>query len=193
MPFVGWSIFLVGMAALYSAYKDQKLTDVIRHAINPSLAAPVSISGGESPNYSGSSYSVGSAGNVGSTSAAAAAAVAYAAAQLGKPYRWAAAGPNSFDCSGLTMMAYRAAGKILPHQSQVQYLITAGSSLPIGQGTNFPTGSLVFFGSSKATIDHVGLVVGPDQMIEAPHTGDVVKYYSISAEGNLVAATNWLG
>jgi cell wall-associated NlpC family hydrolase len=196
MPFVGWLIFLIGTSAAYAAFKGEKLTDVIAHAVNPSAftANPTLKGGGTSgitlpPGTQTEGYTP-----PGNASAGAAAAIAYAAAQLGKPYSWGGAGPNSFDCSGLTMQAYAAAGKHLPHFSQAQYVATSGGSLPIGSGGyNFPIGSLVFFGSSIATIDHVGIVVGPDSMIEAPHTGDVVKYYSISSEGNLVAATYTLG
>jgi cell wall-associated NlpC family hydrolase len=196
MPFVGWLIFLIGTSAAYAAFKGEKLTDVIAHAVNPSAftANPTLKGSGPTggvilpPGTQTEGYTPPS-----NASAGAAAAISYAEAQLGKPYEWGGAGPNAFDCSGLTMQAYAAAGKHLPHFSQAQYVATAGASLPINQGFSFPLGSLVFFGSSIGTIDHVGIVVGPDMMIEAPHTGDVVKYYSISAEGNLVAATYSLG
>ena len=69
-------------------------------------------------------------------------AVAYAKAQLGKPYLWAAAGPNAFDCSGLTMMAWAPGGKSLPHWSVAQFQ----QSTRIGVGSLRP-GDLVFWGS----------------------------------------------
>ena len=63
--------------------------------------------------------------NLPAPSSAAGAAIEFARAQLGKPYQYAATGPDSYDCSGLTMMAWRAAGVSLPHYSGAQY-----SSLP---------------------------------------------------------------
>jgi cell wall-associated NlpC family hydrolase len=201
MPFVGWVIFMVGASAAYAALKGEKLSDVLLHAMNASaFAAPIqTLKGSGSPAGNGSTNGDGTstqteAYTTNPTNGGAATAVGYAVAQLGKPYRWAGAGPNDFDCSGLTMQAYKAAGKVLPHHAQSQYILTSNRSLPIGNGNAYPPGSLVFFGSSKYTIDHVGIVTGPDQMIEAPHTGDVVKYYPISSESlPLVAVTNALG
>jgi cell wall-associated NlpC family hydrolase len=104
-------------------------------------------------------------------SSGAGAAVAYARAQLGKPYLWAGAGPASFDCSGLTMRAWGAAGVSLPHSAASQYANTA--HVPIA---DLQPGDLVFFGSG---ISHVGIYVGGGQMIHAPHSGTVVGYSTI--------------
>ncbi len=106
----------------------------------------------------------------GSATGRGAAAVAYAYAQLGKPYQWGADGPGTFDCSGLTLMAWRQAGVSLTHFSQAQ----RGEGAQISQSAVRP-GDLVFFGSP---IHHVGIYVGNGQMISAPHTGDVVKLQS---------------
>ena len=106
--------------------------------------------------------------NVPPPSGAASTAIAYARAQLGKPYQYAATGPDSFDCSGLTMMAWRAAGVSLPHYSGAQY-----SSLPHVPLSEMQPGDLVFWGSGGGS--HVGIYVGNGMMIHAPHTGDVVK------------------
>ncbi len=106
-------------------------------------------------------------------SGGAAAAVAYARAQLGKPYEYAGVGPDSFDCSGLTMMAWRQAGVSMAHGSQAQYL--AFPHVPISA---LQPGDLVFFGSSGPTNHHVGMVVGPGVMIDAPHTGSFVQLVS---------------
>lgn len=94
-------------------------------------------------------------------------AVAEAYRQLGKPYRWGAAGPNSFDCSGLTMWAWGKAGVSLPHSSRGQY----GQGYHVSRGDLKP-GDLVFFGSP---IHHVGIYVGGGSYIAAPHSGDVVS------------------
>jgi cell wall-associated NlpC family hydrolase len=96
-------------------------------------------------------------------------AIEFARAQLGEPYVWAAAGPNSWDCSGLTMMAWRQGGVYLPHYSAAQY----SDSKHIGPGQLRP-GDLVFWGTSPNTIHHVALYIGNGQIIQAPHTGDVV-------------------
>ena len=107
----------------------------------------------------------------GSPAAGAGLAVAEAARQLGKPYEWAGAGPDSFDCSGLTMWAWRAAGVQLSHSAEYQFSETHRVEL-----TDLRPGDLVFFGDP---IHHVGIYVGGDTMIEAPHTGAVVRYATI--------------
>ncbi len=104
-------------------------------------------------------------------SAGAAAAIAEAQRQLGKPYEWGAAGPDSFDCSGLTMWAWRAGGKSLPHSTYAQWDATSRVAI-----SDLQPGDLVFFGSD---LHHMGLYVGNGQMIEAPHTGANVRYASI--------------
>jgi cell wall-associated NlpC family hydrolase len=114
-------------------------------------------------------------GEVAAPSAGAAAAVAYAQAQLGKPYVYAGVGPDSFDCSGLTMMAWLQGGVSMAHGSQAQY--AAFPHVPIDM---LQPGDLVFFGPSGPTNEHVGIVVGPGMMIDAPHTGafvELVSYY----------------
>jgi cell wall-associated NlpC family hydrolase len=100
-------------------------------------------------------------------------AVAYAEKQLGKPYVYAGAGPDVFDCSGLTMMAWLQSGVMMIHGSQAQY--AAFPHVPIDQ---LQPGDLVFFGDSGPTNHHVGLVVGPGIMIDAPHTGAFVELVS---------------
>jgi cell wall-associated NlpC family hydrolase len=103
----------------------------------------------------------------GSASGSAAVALRFAYAQLGKPYSWGASGPNSYDCSGLTMASWGAAGVSLPHSSQAQY----GSGRHVSQSELQP-GDLVFYGSP---IHHVGMYVGNGNYIHAPHSGDVVS------------------
>ena len=103
-------------------------------------------------------------------------AVAFARAQLGEPYVWGAAGPGSWDCSGLTMGAWRAGGKYLPHYSVAQY----EQSTPISASSLQP-GDLVFWGSSSSpsSIYHVALYIGGGQIIHAPRTGRPVSQESM--------------
>jgi cell wall-associated NlpC family hydrolase len=98
-------------------------------------------------------------------------AVAEAYRQLGKPYQWAAAGPDRFDCSGLTMWVWAKAGVSLPHSSRMQF----NEGRHVSQSELQP-GDLVFYGSP---IHHVGIYVGNGQYIHAPQTGDVVKVSSV--------------
>jgi len=104
-------------------------------------------------------------------SAGAATALDVARAQIGKPYQWAAAGPNSFDCSGLTMYAWGKAGVQLPHSAAAQY-----DMLPKVSRKSLAAGDLVFFGSP---IHHVGIYEGGGIMIDAPQTGENVRRDSI--------------
>jgi cell wall-associated NlpC family hydrolase len=104
------------------------------------------------------------------TGAGARAAIEFARQQLGEPYVWGAAGPDSWDCSGLTMMAWRAGGISLPHYSAAQYQQTKHIT-----AADLQAGDLVFWGTSPNTIHHVALYIGNGQIIQAPHTGDVVK------------------
>ena len=112
-------------------------------------------------------------------SAAAQTAVDTAMAQRGKPYVWAAAGPGSFDCSGLVLYAYKAAGISLPHsslqQSKMGQAVTRSQLQP---------GDLIFFYSP---VSHVGIYIGNGQMVHAPTAGDVVKVASIDAVGGITA------
>jgi cell wall-associated NlpC family hydrolase len=94
-------------------------------------------------------------------------AVNTAMSKLGKPYVWAAAGPNAFDCSGLVQYAYKAAGISLPHSSSMQSRIGAPVSI-----SNLRPGDLVFFYSGPS---HVGIYIGNGNVVHAPQAGDVVK------------------
>ncbi|GAW48778.1 MULTISPECIES: NlpC/P60 family protein [unclassified Nocardioides] len=104
------------------------------------------------------------------------AAISFARAQIGEPYRWGASGPSAWDCSGLTMGAWGAGGKSLPHYSVAQY----EQSTPISAGQLQP-GDLVFWGSSSdpGSIYHVALYAGGGQIIQAPRTGRPVEEVSM--------------
>ena len=107
--------------------------------------------------------------------------IAYAEAQLGKPYAWGATGPDTFDCSGLAMMAYRAAGITIPRTSQQQWAY--GKRIPPGQ---VQPGDLVFFAGGDGTMTapgHVGIVLSPGLMIDAPSTGQNVKIQPYGQSG----------
>jgi cell wall-associated NlpC family hydrolase len=97
--------------------------------------------------------------------------VAYAYAQLGKPYVFGAAGPSTFDCSGLSMMAWAQVGVHLAHSSYIQ-MNEQTVHIPRSQ---LQPGDLVFFYGGG----HVGIYIGNGNVIHAPHTGDVVKISSI--------------
>ncbi|WP_157254886.1 C40 family peptidase [Nonomuraea typhae] len=99
-----------------------------------------------------------------------AAVIAYAHAQLGKPYVWGAEGPNAFDCSGLTMRAYQAAGITIPRVAADQW--RWGPPVPRGQEQ---PGDLAFFRMEADGPGHVGLVIAKGQMIHAPNKRTVVK------------------
>jgi hypothetical protein len=114
------------------------------------------------------------------------AAVRWALAQLGDPYQWGAAGPDRFDCSGLTSSAYRAAGVTIPRVSRAQW----GAGPHVAVDRLLP-GDLIFYGdnpSNPASIHHVGMYIGNGLMVHAPHTGDVVRVASIWRE-SYVGAT----
>ena len=95
-------------------------------------------------------------------------AMKIALAQRGKPYIWAAAGPGSFDCSGLVLYSYAQAGMPgLPHSSQIQATMGVAVSR-----ADLEPGDLVFFGSP---VHHVGIYVGDGLMVNAPNFGEDVK------------------
>ncbi|MGI5267900.1 C40 family peptidase [Nonomuraea sp. CA-218870] len=110
----------------------------------------------------------------------------WALTQLGKPYLWAADGPRSFDCSGLTMRAWQRAGVRLDHWTGTQW--TSGPRVPLPR---LRRGDLLFFGHNRydpRTIHHVGMYVGRGLMVHAPQAGDVVRVASIWRR-DLVGAT----
>ncbi len=101
-------------------------------------------------------------------------AVAVAAAQRGKPYVYGAAGPNAFDCSGLTRYAYGAVGVSLPRTALAQYLATRRVSW-----SNVTPGDLVFMAGSGTSsnwqlIDHVGIYAGRGNWWVARRPGTTV-------------------
>jgi peptidoglycan DL-endopeptidase CwlO len=115
---------------------------------------------------SGSSYT----GSIPSVSGQAGVAVRFAYNAIGTPYVWAADGPDGYDCSGLTLAAWRAAGKTLPHNAAMQWDVVAH----IGRGSLQP-GDLVFYDG----LGHMGIYVGGGKVIHAPTFGESVKLSSV--------------
>jgi cell wall-associated NlpC family hydrolase len=93
-------------------------------------------------------------------------AVAYAFAQIGKPYVWGATGPDSFDCSGLMVAAWSAAGVSLPRTTYDQW-----ASLPHIPLSDLQPGDMILYNGES----HVAMYVGNGMIIDAPHTGADVE------------------
>ena len=127
----------------------------------------------------GGSSGGGSSGPPPAVAPGAAGAVAFAQSQVGKPYCYAGAGPSCYDCSGLTMAAWGAAGVSLPHFSGAQY-----SDFPHVPMSQLQPGDLVFL-SDPST--HVALYAGGGMIVEATTPGDVVHYWPIRSEFTLAA------
>jgi cell wall-associated NlpC family hydrolase len=105
-----------------------------------------------------------------------------ALSELGKPYRYGALGPSTFDCSGLTKFAYGAAGITLPHSAAAQY--RSGRRVDRSQ---LQPGDLIFWRG----LGHVGMYIGGGRMVHAPETGDVVRITSIDQGAYLGAVRPW--
>ncbi|MER7169564.1 NlpC/P60 family protein [Micromonospora sp. NPDC000207] len=108
----------------------------------------------------------------GVVNAAARTAIRTACAQIGKPYVFGSTGPNSFDCSGLTQYAYRAAGISLTHFTGAQW--NEGRAIPRNEAR---PGDLVFF---RSDLSHVGIYLGNDKMVHAARAGVPVNVSSIN-------------
>lgn len=93
-----------------------------------------------------------------------------AMSQRGKMYVWGAAGPNNYDCSGLTMWAYKQVGVSLPHSSRAQY--GYGKSVSVNE---LQAGDLLFYGNSASSIHHVAIAIGGGKLVHASTTGTPVK------------------
>jgi cell wall-associated NlpC family hydrolase len=120
-------------------------------------------------------------------SAKASAVLSYAEAQLGKAYVWAAAGPDTFDCSGLTMMAFHQVGMEFVHNAYAQYEATKQYAV---SANALQPGDLVFFGPTEAGIHHVGISLGGNKFIDAPDTGSVVRFDTLGPGWDYFGATD---
>jgi cell wall-associated NlpC family hydrolase len=156
-----------------------------QQAAAPPAAPPISGGGGYSGGWP-SSYSL----SQGASAAQGNEAADWALTQLGKPYLWGGAGPDAYDCSGLTMMAWAHAGVTLQHWTGYQW--PSGPHIPISQ---LRRGDLVFYATDTAdpnTIHHVGMYIGNGEMVDAPYTGAFVRIDSIYWTG-LIGATRPAG
>ncbi len=125
-----------------------------------------------------------------SVSTQASTAVSWAEEQLGKPYQYGAAGPDSFDCSGLTMDALAQAGITVTHNANAQWQQTNADQVREDQ---LAAGDLVFFAGSDGTLTapgHVGIYVGNGEIIDAPYTGARVRFDPLTSIGGYVGATD---
>jgi cell wall-associated NlpC family hydrolase len=116
--------------------------------------------------------------------------VSWAEEQLGKPYRWGAAGPGSFDCSGLTMDALAQVGIAVNHNANAQWQETKSHAVAQSQ---LAPGDLVFYTGSDGSPTapgHVGIYVGNGEIIDAPHAGAAVRFDSLAGIGGYVGATD---
>ena len=123
------------------------------------------------------------------SSTKAGAAVAFARLQIGKPYLWGGTGPDAFDCSGLTMMAYRAAGVDIPRTAADQWMWG-----PRVAPNKVQPGDLVFFAGAHGTRKapgHVGIVIGHGMMIDAPSPGLPVRIEPYSVVGAIGFTRPW--
>jgi peptidoglycan DL-endopeptidase CwlO len=121
----------------------------------------------------------GSVTTVSAPNQAVATAIAYAEQQIGKPYLFGGTGPDAFDCSGLVMMAYRAAGIDIARTSEAQW-----ATEPRVPASQVEPGDLVFFAGADGTPaspGHVGLVIGNGKMIEAYATGFPIRISTYGA------------
>ncbi len=115
----------------------------------------------------------------------------WALTQLGKPYLWGGAGPDSFDCSGLTMVAWAHAGVQLLHYTGYQW--QEGPHVPLSQ---LRRGDLLFYAtntSDPSTIHHVAIYIGHGMMVNAPYTGAFVRIDGMYAPGGLIGAVRPAG
>jgi len=106
--------------------------------------------------------------------------------QIGRPYQWGGAGPYTYDCSGLTMVAWAQAGVALLHYTGDQWI--EGVQVPLG---GLERGDLLFYATNNAdpaTIHHVGIYIGGGDMVDAPYTGVDVRIDSMYAPGDPIGA-----
>jgi cell wall-associated NlpC family hydrolase len=151
------------LATLVAQEEQRKQAEAAARAQTMTASsAPARTGGGQSSGSDGGDWAGPAA------SGGAAAAIAFARAQIGKPYVYAAAGPDSYDCSGLTMRAWQAGGVSMPHYSGAQMAMFP--SVPLG---SLQPGDLIFWGPGGS--NHVAMYTGGGSVVYAPQTGSFVK------------------
>jgi peptidoglycan DL-endopeptidase CwlO len=181
-------------AAIFSYNHLQSYVQSVLMYAGQYAGGDFSVASAQMPSGSSAAGCVQTAGGVPAVQAptqAVAAAITFAEQQLGKPYLWGGTGPDAFDCSGLVMMAYRAAGINIARTSQAQW--ATETRIPASQ---VQPGDLVFFAGSDGTVTdpgHVGLVIGNGKMIEAYATGFPIRMSSYNDRGAIGFTEPWAG
>jgi peptidoglycan DL-endopeptidase CwlO len=181
-------------AAIFSYNHLQSYVQSVLMYAGQYAGGSFSVASAQMPSGSSAAGCVQTAGGVPAVQAptqAVAAAITFAEQQLGKPYLWGGTGPDAFDCSGLVMMAYRAAGISIARTSQAQW--ASETRVPASQ---VQPGDLVFFAGSDGTVTdpgHVGLVIGNGKMIEAYATGFPIRMSSYNGRGAIGFTEPWAG
>lgn len=171
--FAGWSLVGIGAIVAFAAWKNVEggATGLIKDAIKHGA-----VMHGVGAGYNGYGYDPNSPDGTTAASGplptdAAENAVNFALAQVGKPYRWGATGPDAYDCSGLVQAAYKHAGVSIPRTTYLQIKVgIAVKGAP-------QVGDLLF-----PDIGHVMLAIGDGTAVEAPHTGDHVKVIPVPSK-----------
>ncbi|MFF8484037.1 NlpC/P60 family protein [Streptomyces antibioticus] len=160
------------LAAIERQRQEEAARKAAELAQRQAATAPTTDTGTPSPSPSPTSSSSPGGGTV---STKAEKALAFARAQIGKPYVWGATGPGSYDCSGLTQAAWKAAGVTLPRTTYDQ--VTFGTTVSLADAR---PGDLVFFYEG---VSHVGIYIGNGMMIHAPKPGTYVREESVYYDG----------
>ncbi|MET9082583.1 NlpC/P60 family protein [Streptomyces sp. NPDC004237] len=160
--------------------EKQKQEAAARKAAELAKQQAAAAAAAEQDTSSSTSSSSGSSSSASDSSYAtkAAKAIAFARAQIGKPYVWGATGPGSYDCSGLSQAAWKAAGVSLPRTTYDQ--VNAGTTVSLADAQ---PGDLVFFYDD---VSHVGIYIGNGMMIHAPKPGAYVREESIYYGGESI-------
>jgi peptidoglycan DL-endopeptidase CwlO len=173
---------LVAARQAYLAAQAARRAYLAAQAAQRAAAAAAAESENASPTWSAGSGASATQGDI---------AANWALTQLGKPYQWGGAGPNSYDCSGLTMVAWEQAGVQLAHYTGYQW--ESGPQVALDQ---LQRGDLLFYAtdnSDPGTIHHVGIYIGNGEMVDAPYTGAFVRIDSIYAAGYPIGAVDPAG
>ncbi len=183
---VGGGDYLAGIASAYGV----KLADLL--AVNQLSTKSLILPGQKLVLPAGATPKPATAQPGVSASAQVNAVVNFAMNQVGKPYKFFTAGPDTYDCSGLALAAYRQVGITLPHYALYQ----ASYGTPVDWWSQpIMPGDLVFTLSSRHPdrISHVGIAISNSQWIQAPRSGDVVKVSPMPADANIQAVRRLVG